>query len=137
MTEAKNKHYFEATGYSMWPFLKKHDRIIVEQRGCADLVPGNLVVYQSDGRSICHRLVRKKISAGKYLLLTRGDYVSSWKTEKVDETQVTGRVSAIVREDKIITLQGVWPTISGRIIILAFPPVAWTVAALQKVVKKQ
>jgi len=137
MIEVKKKQYFEATGYSMWPFLRQQDRIIVEQNGCADLRPGNVVVYESDGKPLCHRLVRKIISAGKYLLFTRGDYVQSWRTEKVEEEQVVGRVSAIIRGSKIISLRGKWQTVGGRIIVLVFPLVAWFVAALQKIVRKQ
>ena len=137
MIEAKNKYYFETSGYSMWPFLRPQDRIIVERTGCFDLIPGNLIVFESDGNPVCHRLVKKRMFSGKYWLFTRGDYVTCWKTEKVHEAHVTGRVSAIIRGGEILPLQGIWPTVCGRIIILVFPAVAWTVSGLRKILSKK
>lgn len=135
--EAKKKQYFQTCGYSMWPFLRQEDRIIVEETGCADLTSGNLIVYRSEGKLLCHRLVRKKVFAGKYIFLTRGDYARSWVTEKVEEERVMGRVSAIIKRGKIISQQGKWRTVGGRIIVLVFPIVAWIVVEFEKIVRKQ
>ncbi len=135
MIEAKNKHYFETTGFSMWPFLRQQDRIIVEEATCSDLNSGDLIVYKLEGKSVCHRLVKKRISAGRCFLLTRGDYAPSWKTEKVDPMQVTGRVSTIVRGSRIITVKGAWQTFTGRMIILFFPVVVLTFSSLRKILQ--
>ena len=135
--EARNKHYFETQGYSMWPFLRPQDRIIVEKADLRQLCPGELVVYEYDGQSVCHRLVKKIISGGKYLLLTRGDYVPSCKTEKVDQAQVTGRVSAIVRGSRIVSIKGLGYVLTGRMIVLVFPLVALAVSTVEKIIRKR
>jgi hypothetical protein len=135
--DARNKDYFQTQGYSMWPFLRPQDRIIVEKAEFHELCPGELVVYEYDGRSVCHRLVKKKISLGKSWLFIRGDYVPSWRTEKVDPSKVTGRVSAIVRGSRIVPTKGLTYTLTGRMIVLVFPLLALAVSRIEKILKKR
>ncbi len=135
MKASPKKQFLETTGFSMWPFLRQLDRIIVEEATCSELNSGDLIVYKLEGKSVCHRLVKKRISAGRCFLLTRGDYAPSWKTEKVDPMQVIGRVSTIVRGSQIVAVKGIWQTLVGRMIILFFPVVVLTFSSLRKILQ--
>jgi signal peptidase I len=137
MENYRKKQYLETSGFSMWPFLKQDDRVIIEEVNIQELRAGDIVLYNTDNQSVCHRLVGKRSSAGKYFMLTRGDYVPSWKTETIDGAHLKGRVSAIIRGKKIIPLKGIWNAAAGRIIILAFPLVAFAVASAVKILKKR
>jgi signal peptidase I len=137
MNETQGKKYLETTGLSMWPFLRQQDRIVVEDAGYSELHPGDLVVYHSEGSQVCHRLVKKSISEGRSMLFTRGDYVPSWSTEKVDQAQVIGRVSAIVRDVRIISASGIRGRIIGRLVIIIFPIFAWTVSTIERIARKK
>ena len=143
MKESQKKQYLETTGFSMWPFLRKEDRIIVEDVPVKELNPGDIVLYKVDAQPICHRLVAKRKSAGKYLLFARGDYVPSWKTERVIEEQLSGRICGIVRSSqnggrtRIVSLKGAWPAIWGVVIITVFPLVVITLVNISKILRKK
>jgi signal peptidase I len=137
MKEPQKKHYFETTGFSMWPFIKQEDRIVVEEVGAGELNSGDIVLYKVDNQLVCHRLVNRKKSDGKYLLFTRGDNVPSWKAEAVNEAQLVGRACGIVRRGRLIALKGVWQAICARFIIAVFPLAVMALVSISNIVKKR
>jgi len=143
MKASPKKQFLETSGFSMWPFLRLVDRIIVEDVSAKELNPGDIIVYKVDAQPVCHRLVAKRKSAGKYLLFTRGDYVPSWKTERVIEEQLSGRVCGIVRSSqnrggsRLVSLKGAWQAMRAVAIITVFPLVVIILVNISKILRKR
>ncbi|MFA6384831.1 MAG: hypothetical protein WCY10_05625 [Candidatus Omnitrophota bacterium] len=136
MPNSKRVHYFETSGFSMWPFLRRGDRIVVEEFDPARARPGDIVLYKEQGCQICHRLVEKKTVSGTRVFFVRGDYLPSWKTVAVDQARLAGRVRAIVRGKRVISLQGFWSAAGGRLIVIFFPLAVLFFVGVRKLVKK-
>ncbi|MFH0827948.1 MAG: hypothetical protein V1919_02140, partial [Candidatus Omnitrophota bacterium] len=66
MEEIQKKHYFEATGFSMWPFIKEQDRIIAEEVKAEELESGEVIIYRAENKLVCHRLVSRKKAGEEY-----------------------------------------------------------------------
>lgn len=136
MEEIKHKNYFEAAGFSMWPFIKQEDRIIAEEVNAEELFPGEVIVYRSESKLVCHRLVSKKKTKEGCFFLTRGDYLPSWNTERVTKGQIVGRVCGVVRNGRLISLKNRCWFFLGKIIIVFFPFPVFLFVNIRKVFKK-
>lgn len=92
--------YMETSGFSMRPFIKGKERIIVRKADLKNFRIGDVVVFKKNGALICHRLVKKAKFKGRYIIFCRGDNSSS--AEMVMEDAVEGRVTAIIKNNKVI-----------------------------------
>jgi signal peptidase I len=72
---------------SMQPLLAPGSTVRVEPARAADVVPGDVVVVEKNGRLICHRLIRKTAAS----VVTRGDALSG-DDEPLPLAAVVGRV---------------------------------------------
>ncbi len=79
-------------GFSMLPSLWPGDILLIEQTGFADLQPGDLVLYSSEGRFVVHRILKKEEQA----VITRGDARTECD-DPVPAASVHGRVASIER----------------------------------------
>lgn len=92
--------YMETSGFSMRPFIKGKERIIVKKSGLKCFRIGDAVVFKKNGKLICHRLIKKVKLEGRYIIFCRGD--NSYSAEMVTEDAVEGRVAAIIKDNKVI-----------------------------------
>ena len=89
-------------GYSMYPFLKPGDRLIVSKVSPKSLQVGDIVLVSDlQKRYVVHRLV-KMLSPDKGIL--KGDSLLEPDPEPVDMSTLTGKVIAILRKDRLIPL---------------------------------
>jgi signal peptidase I len=58
-------------GMSMFPILMPNDKVQIKRVGWNDLNPGQVLVFESEGQWIAHRLI--SVNQQKKSLLTRGD----------------------------------------------------------------
>lgn len=95
----------KATGFSMVPFIKDADMLMVKKVKPQDLKTGDIILYKNKivGKNVCHRLVRKTISKDGFVLFARGD-ASGTLNEAVLENHLMGRVVSIMRNGKILNL---------------------------------
>lgn len=95
---------YEAAGFSMYPFIKSGDRIVVRKLSAEDLKIGDIILYKSNrgSQSICHRLVRKEKSEKGMMLFVRGD--TAIASEAVSEDCLIGQVVDIIRNGKVMSL---------------------------------
>jgi hypothetical protein len=93
----------ETSGFSMEPFLRAGERIILRPCLPQDLHPGRLVVYRASEALVCHRLVFKTGRAGACRLYVRGDCSLSWP-EPVPFESMVGVVAAVARRDGKVSL---------------------------------
>ena len=108
--------FVETTGFSMWPFLKAGEKLIIKKTSIEDLKVGDIILYWSDNQLVCHRLVKRVRDVDGYLLYTRGDNSSSLPT-LVTEQMFLGKAIGIIRNGKTISLIGRRRFINRAIII--------------------
>src|SRR4030042_3928101 len=63
---------FRALGGSMIPFIRPGDLLTTKAVNPIDLSIGEVLLYQREGRSFVHRLIKKKIMNGTHLFITHG-----------------------------------------------------------------
>jgi len=83
--------FYRVSGYSMRPFLRSGDRIIV---AAGPVKKGDLLVFRQGENIVCHRLIAISPDGKTYFL--RGDCSPS-AAEPVPRNAVTGRVVTVVK----------------------------------------
>jgi signal peptidase I len=117
MTEiTENLLFIETKGFSMWPFLKTGERIVVKRIPLEDLRIGDIILYRSDNQMVCHRLIKKVDCEDGYLLYTRGD-TSPNLGEPITEKALVGKVTGILRKGRFINFTGRWCHFVNRLIV--------------------
>lgn len=110
--------FFEAAGFSMWPFIRAGEKLIVSRVPIEDLRPGDIVLYQGKDQLICHRLV-SKVEGGR-MLRVRGDNTSAL-TELISIDAYRGKALGIIRKGGIIDLTGLGRRFVNRAMALYAP----------------
>jgi len=123
MTNTPRKNFtVRYTGPSMRPTLQPGDLLTVEEE-CRRLLIGDIIVFRDDeGQSIVHRIVAMDQAGVK----TKGDNNSEPDAGTVDRERLIGRVTAMVRGKRIITIRGGF--LSGRAyrgVLLALKRCEW------------
>ncbi len=65
--------FVRTSGRSMTPLIRGGTTVRYTAVGAADLVPGDIMVFRSEGRLLVHRLIEKKESEGGVILREKGD----------------------------------------------------------------
>jgi hypothetical protein len=84
------------TGTSMLSSIWPGDILEVRRQNAAEICPGEVVLFEHDGRLLVHRVVEKVGSSECTLLVARGDGLRS-PDSPVSPEELLGRVTAIVR----------------------------------------
>ena len=90
---------FVARGSSMIPSIYPGDVLTVRSQVIAEARHGHIVLALREGRFWAHRLIRKWRQGNRFVLATRGDALPD-EDPSLDESQVLGRVTSIVRYGK-------------------------------------
>ena len=110
--QSAGEHSLPISGSSMLPVIESGDSVLIES-GAAGLLPGHLVVFRQGDGLVGHRLLSKV--SGKGLLLTKGD--NALRTDPlVAEDEIIGRVIAVQRGDKTLSLNSSSWRLAGRLI---------------------
>jgi signal peptidase I len=115
-----NLFFFDATGFSMWPFVKQGEKLIVKKAPMQDLMIGDIILYRKDKQLVCHRLVRKIIDNEEYCLYARGDN-TKFLLEPITEQMFFGKAVGKIKNGRIISLTGRRQQIINRFIIMVSP----------------
>lgn len=89
---ASRKVRLRIASRSMVPTLRPGDQIVVQPVSPKELRPGDLILFEHQGRLICHRLV--EIVGHSPTCLTQGE-AASGGGERIDHDQVLGKVVAV------------------------------------------
>lgn len=113
---------FEVTGFSMHPFLKAGERLLIKKIPVKDLKAGDIIIYRSDSQMVCHRLIKKARKREGYLLYARGDSSLSWSgSESIAEEMFLGKAISIIRDGRLVSLNHIIRQFSNRIIVVIGP----------------
>jgi hypothetical protein len=84
------------TGTSMLSSIWPGDIVEVRRQSVAEIRPGEVVLFERDGRLLAHRVVEKVGGPEGTLLVTRGDGLRETDSP-VSPEELLGRVTAILR----------------------------------------
>jgi len=89
-------------GSSMHPTIPDGETVVVSKSSADELRPGDVVLFQHEGRLVAHRIVALNRPAPG-MLLTRGDAVAA-NDAPVTFDEVIGRVDGVVRDGVVLPL---------------------------------
>ncbi len=121
--ELADLSFFKTTGFSMWPFLKAGEKLLIKETPTEKLKIGDIVIYRAGSQLVCHRLIKKIRERERYLLYVRGDSSVS-SPESITEEMFLGKAMGIIRNGKIITLNQMKGQLINRLIVLVAPSVS-------------
>lgn len=128
----KNGHSVQtlASGYSMFPFLRKGDILTVEPIPLDKVKRGDVVVFESEEKWIAHRVIKICNYNSQIKLITRGDSRISNDPIVIDSNFV-GVTSNIQRKNTFVSLSSPSRRISTRFhliggVMLSFFLNLWT-----------
>jgi signal peptidase I len=119
------------SGESMAPLLPSGSQVLVSQTVTGQIRFGDLLVYEAEGRIICHRVLRRRRYGASYTFLTKGDgrrMTDPW----VYAEQVIGIVVAIDRNGSIVRLNAPLPRLQAVAAAMLSLMVAGSLAALRR-----
>ena len=122
--------FFETTGFSMWPFLRGGEKLIVKRTATEDLKIGDIIIYRTKDPLACHRLIKKIKKEGKYIFYVRGDNSTSLP-EPIAEEMFLGKVVSIVKDANVIALNRLKWRFINRVIVLVAPLISWGVRIIR------
>jgi len=125
----ENLLFIETKGFSMWPFLKGEEKLIVRKTPVSDLKLGDLVLYKIDNQLVCHRLVKKTRTNDGYHIYSRGD-TSFGPAELVNEQMFLGKVIGIIKNNEITSFEGVRQRVINRISLIVLPLLNFIIKSL-------
>ena len=121
--ELADLSFFETTGFSMWPFLKAGEKLLIKKTPTENLKVGDIIIYRANEQLVCHRLTKKIKQRERYLLHVRGDSSLS-SPEPITEEMFLGKAISIIKNGKIITLNQMKGQFINRLIVLVAPSVS-------------
>jgi signal peptidase I len=112
----KNGHAVQtlASGYSMFPFLRKGDLLTVEPVSMDKIKRGDVVVFESDEKWIAHRVIKIRNGAGGLEFLLRGDTCIEFDPV-VDKENYIGHISSCERNKPSISFNLISKKINTKI----------------------
>lgn len=112
----KNGHSVQtiASGTSMFPFLRKGDILTIEPAPIETIKRADIVVFESEGSWIAHRVFRIHSTDGAIQIRTRGDARIS-SDPAINKANYVGLVSSIERDSKKISLRSFRKKIDSQI----------------------
>jgi len=84
------------TGSSMLSSIWPGDILEVCRQNAEEVCPGEVVLFERDGRLLAHRVVKKVAGPERTLLITRGDGLREFDSP-VSPEELLGHVTAILR----------------------------------------
>ena len=118
--ETEEDLFFKTTGFSMWPFLKEGERLIIKKVPPETLNVGDLILYKANNQTICHRLVRKVSHREEQLLYARGDNSKSLP-ELITKQTFLGKAIGIIRNGKTVNFTTKRRRFINRLIVVIAP----------------
>lgn len=106
--------WLHVRGESMQPFLPNGSRVLVRGAAADRIGPGDLLVYDGDGRFVCHRVLRRAGRSGELSFLTKGDHgwtLAAW----ISRRRVIGTVIAVERDGTVLGLETGWRRIDAAV----------------------
>lgn len=116
MNNTEDLLFFETSGFSMWPFMRQGEKLVIKKSPVDDLKLGDIILYQANNQLACHRLVKKN----RDFLYTRGDNSLS-APEVITREMFIGKVVGIIKNNRMINLASRRNRLINRLIVITAP----------------
>ena len=119
-------------GTSMFPSVRSRQVVKVIPADPRNLFAGDIVVFERGGQLIAHRLI--SLNKMQHTFITKGDFTIR-RDPVLCEEDILGKIDAIYRGNKLISLDRPIHKIKGRLmarITRIMPPVVWLVSHLKR-----
>lgn len=116
----RNLFFFDTSGFSMWPFLKGKEKLVIKKIPIQELEAGDIILYKENNQFICHRLIKKTKGKDGYLLYARGDNQANI-SGLVTEEMFQGKVIGVFGNGKLVNLEAVSSKLINRFFVIAGP----------------
>lgn len=103
-------------GYSMYPFLKNGDTVIVKKNNIDSLKVGDIIIFKSYNKLIAHRLIAFKRKNKKFLIYSKGDNLV-WFDKPIIEDKYIGKIITIIKRNKLVSMEKPIFIILNKIIV--------------------
>jgi hypothetical protein len=103
VTESGNRLRAPVIGGSMLPLIWAGDCLIAQPVAAADVVPGDLVLFERTGSLVAHRMIRRCRIDGAEYLVTKGDWFEQ-PDSPLPPASLIGKIVAIDRGGRTIRL---------------------------------
>jgi len=126
---------FQAKGWSMRPFIRDGDFILVSSIENSSIKAGDIVFHlTTENKVIVHRVIRKHKKGNRMIMFIKGDATFS-SPEKVEMQNVLGKVVAFERNGQKKRLDTKFYQIKGLLFAGISPFSQWTYPFLSKIKK--
>jgi len=126
---------FQARGWSMRPFIRDGDFIVVSPIENSSIKAGDVVFHlTTENKIIVHRVIRKQKKGNRMIMFIKGDATFS-SPEKVEMQNVLGKVVAVERNGQKKRLDTKSYQIKGLLFAGISPFSQWTYPFLSKIKK--
>ena len=126
---------FQAKGWSMRPFIRDGDFIVVSPIKNSSIKTGDVVFYlTTENKVMVHRVIRKHKKGNRMIMFIKGDATFS-SPEKVEMQNVLGKVVAVERNGRKKRLDTKFYQIKGLLFAGISPYSQWTYPFLSKIKK--
>lgn len=119
-TKSQDLIFIDTSGFSMWPFLKPGQKLVIKKVPIRDLRVGDIILYRANNQLVCHRLLKKTIDKKRNLFYVRGDNSLSLP-ELLQEEMFLGKVIGTLKNGKMINLAGRKQQFINRLIVEIAP----------------
>ena len=123
MNNTEGLLFFDTSGFSMWPFMRQGEKLVIKKARIDDLRVGDIILYRANNQIVCHRLVKKIMTEDGYSLYARGDNSNS-SPELVPEAMFSGKAIGIIKSGKVISLTNCGRRLNSRLIVMIAPLIA-------------
>jgi signal peptidase I len=114
--ESGQHHIIPMVGSSMLPYFKAGDQLCV-MHASTNLNIGEVITFFKDDMHVAHRIIMIKSDGARTVILTKGDN-SRWFDAPLSPADITGRVFAVVRHDRVMNLKTFSWKILARLIVI-------------------
>ncbi len=126
---------FQAKGWSMRPFIRDGDIIVVSPIENSSIKTGDVVFYlTTENKVMVHRVIRKHKKGNRMIMFIKGDATFS-SPEKVEMQDVLGKIVEVERNGQKKRLDTKLYTIKGLLFAGISPFSQWTYPFLSKIKK--
>jgi len=108
-------HKIAMVGSSMLPYFMAGDQLCVSHEN-SDLNVGDVITFYKNNAHVAHRIIQIRDQSDRSTIITKGD-----NAKRVDAplnpSEIIGRVSAVIRNEKSMNLDSFAWKILGRLIV--------------------
>ena len=101
------KHTYVVISNSMYPIIKKQDKIVCLKKEISDIKKYNIIAFHNEHNlevPLVHRIIKIINKNNKTFFQTKGDNSLSADKEIIEHNQIIGVVTKIIKKDSVIDL---------------------------------